>query len=120
MTSPLDPAKTAPAAPAPAPTGAPPAPSFNPHDLMKLYLARQFDELSDKFLALLAHFEQANYVTLSRPDQYFVNAFVKHFLHLFTQPEDRRHPELVRPILSFVTLPVNLRHIVRTFPYGYH
>jgi len=88
------PSQPPPPAPAPAPAqagaapqAAAPRPSFNPHELLKLYLDRQFDELSEKFLALLAHFEQAMYVTLSPQDQYFVNAFVKHFLFLFTQPD---------------------------------
>lgn len=54
---------------------------------MKLYVDRRFDELSEQLLALLTHFEKAAYITLSPPAQYFVNAFVKQFLNLFTQPE---------------------------------
>ncbi len=92
MTSLPKPVAAAPPAapPAPAstaPSGTPPKPSFNPHELMKLYLDHRYDELSERFLALLSHFEQANYVTLSRQDQYFVNAFIKNFLFLFTQPD---------------------------------
>jgi hypothetical protein len=66
---------------------------------MKQYLNRQYDELSEKFLALLAHFEQANYVTLSRQDQYFVNAFIKNFLFLFTQPDYLLSERHVAPFL---------------------
>ena len=63
-------------------------PTFNPRDLMGLYLAGRFDDLSDRFLGILAHFEKTPYhILASRQEQYFVNAFVKIFLNLFTQPD---------------------------------
>src|SRR5262245_30250494 len=62
-------------------------PTFNPRELMSLYIAGRYDELSDAFLGLLGHFEKTIYATLSRQAQYFVNAFVKNFLYLFTQSD---------------------------------
>lgn len=69
-----------------APSGAA-APGFNPRMMMELYAARRFDELSEKFLGVLVHFEQATYFALSPEQQHFLNAFIKHFLYLFTQAD---------------------------------
>jgi hypothetical protein len=64
------------------------APAFNPRDLMGLYRQGRYNDLSERFLGILTHFEKTPHrVLASRQDQYFVNAFVKIFLHLFTQPD---------------------------------
>lgn len=62
-------------------------PNFNPQHLLILYNDRQFDKLSEKFIEILSHFESNTYVAFSPSSQYFVNAFVKNFLYLFTQPD---------------------------------
>ncbi len=64
------------------------SPKFNPRDLTALYLNGRFDELSERFLGILSHFERTpHHLLTSRQDQYFVNAFVNIFLHLFTLPD---------------------------------
>jgi len=60
---------------------------FNPRKVIELYMGGHFDDLSEKFLGVLAHFEKTPYFALSTQDQYFINSFVKHFLNLFTQPD---------------------------------
>jgi len=76
------------AVPAPPPATESAAPAFNPRDLMALYLAGRFDELSERFLGILTYLQKTPHHLLARrQDQYFVNAFVKIFLHLFTQPD---------------------------------
>ncbi|MFN4269953.1 MAG: hypothetical protein ACK4HN_05680 [Thermosynechococcus sp.] len=73
---------------------------FNPHTLLDLYRQHQWDALSEVLLKLLAHFEQVTYLQLTPPQQYAINAFVKHFLYIFTQPDyiisDRHVPEFLR------------------------
>src|SRR5689334_13231158 len=77
-----------PVVPAQPPATGSAAPAFKPRDLMGLYLQGRFDDLSQRFLGILAHFEKTPHHALaSRQDRYFVNAFVKIFLHLFTQPD---------------------------------
>ncbi len=62
-------------------------PQINPRDLFQLYLNQDYDQLSERFLRVLEHFENKTYFSLSPVAQYFINAFVKHFLHLFVQPD---------------------------------
>src|SRR6516164_3787946 len=87
------------AAPAAGSPGAAAAPTINPRELIGLYTAGRYDELSQKFLELLDHFETTVYAVLSPPAQYFVNAFVKNFLHLFTQPDYLIAEQFVLPFL---------------------
>jgi hypothetical protein len=75
------------------------AASFNPRELMGLYAASRYDELSERLLALLDHFETTVYATLSPSAQYFVNAFVKTFLYLFTQADYMLGDQFVLPFL---------------------
>jgi hypothetical protein len=76
-------------------------PTFNPGDLMDLYLTGRFDDLSEHFLGILAYFEKMRYQILaSRQEQYFVNAFVKVFLNLFTQPDYVLSEQHIVPFLS--------------------
>ena len=91
-------------------------PSFNPRELMQLYVAGRFDDLSDKFLSLLGHFEQATYVTLSPAAQYFVNAFVKHFLNLFTQPD---YVIAERHVLPFLRQNLTISNLVSVSSFGH-
>ncbi len=75
-------------------------PGFKPRELMALYTARRFDELSEKFLGMLAHYEESNLVALSPGEQHFLNAFLKHFLYLFTQADYEISERHVRPFLA--------------------
>lgn len=74
-------------------------PGFNSRELIELYAARRFDDLSEKFLAVLDHFEKATYAVWSPQQQHYVNGFVKHFLYLFTQPDYVISERHVRPFL---------------------
>ena len=68
---------------------------------MNLYLTGRFDDLSERFLGILAYFEKTPYQVLaSRQEQYFVNAFVKVFLNLFTQPDYVLSEPHIVPFLS--------------------
>src|SRR5262245_14122916 len=71
----------------PSPSGANVLVGFDPRKLIELYLGGRHDELSQEFLSVLAHFEATSYLALSPKVQYFINAFVKIFLSLFTQPD---------------------------------
>jgi hypothetical protein len=85
--------------PAASPPGAA-ALSFNPRELMGLYAARRFDELSEKFLGVLAHYERSNLTVLSPGEQHFLNAFIKHFLYLFTQADFEIGERHARPFIA--------------------
>ena len=67
--------------------GGTPAFTFDALQAFSLYVTRQFDALSEKFIGMLAHFEQANYLTLSTHDMHQLNSFLRCFLCLFTQPD---------------------------------
>ncbi|MFN4194210.1 MAG: hypothetical protein ACK4HM_00030 [Thermosynechococcus sp.] len=81
---------------------------FNPHTLLDLYRQQQWDTLSDVLLQLLRHFEQVTYLQLTPPQQYAINAFVKHFLYLFTQPDYIISDRHVLPFLSLNGVIANL------------
>ncbi len=87
------------------PTPTPP-PSFNPRNLMALYVGQQYDELSRQLLTIWQHFAANTYGDLSAADQYFVNAFVHNFLYLFTQPDYVIGDSFVDPFIRF-NLPIS-------------
>jgi predicted O-linked N-acetylglucosamine transferase (SPINDLY family) len=62
-------------------------PQINHTELLKLYLSQEYDQLSEKFIQVLEHFENKTYFNLDSNAQYFLNAFLKNFLYLFTQPD---------------------------------
>ncbi|MBD0390762.1 MAG: hypothetical protein ICV54_30785, partial [Nostoc sp. C3-bin3] len=62
-------------------------PQINHTELLKLYLSQEYDQLSEKFIQVLEHFENKTYFNLDSNAQYFINAFLKNFLYLFTQPD---------------------------------
>jgi hypothetical protein len=94
MTASPDPDKSAASPPGAA------TPGFKPREMMGLYAARRFDELSEKFLGVLAHYEQSDQTALSPGEQHFLNAFTKHFLYLFTQADFEISERHARPFLA--------------------
>jgi hypothetical protein len=98
----------------------PTVPAFSPQALMQCYLRGRHDDLSEGFLAILRHFRETTYHKLERQGQHFVNEFVKHFLHLFTQsdyvPRRDHQIEFVRLNLTISNL-VALSSFKTTEPY---
>lgn len=62
-------------------------PQINPKELLNLFINEEYDQLSEKFISVLEHFERVTYFELASNAQYFINVFVENFLYLFTQPE---------------------------------
>ncbi len=62
-------------------------PQINPRELGQLYVDKEYDLLSERFIQVLEHFEQQTYLLLDDNAQYFVNVFVKIFLYFFTDPD---------------------------------
>ncbi|MEE3715758.1 hypothetical protein V2H45_03240 [Tumidithrix elongata RA019] len=60
---------------------------INPRRWLNLYLIQDYDALSEQFISILTHFEGITYTTLDTESLYFINAFLKNFLYLFTQPD---------------------------------
>lgn len=56
-------------------------------ELLKLYVARDWERLSTRFLSLLQHFEEHTYAGLTAAVQEQVDQFVKSFLFIFTQAD---------------------------------
>src|SRR5262249_35516603 len=90
LTDPMAPPK-----PTAAPT--PTAPTISPRQLMELYVREKFEELSERFLEVLRYFHNTTLPTLDKTQQYYVDAFVKVFLHLFTQTDFRPPDQHVEP-----------------------
>jgi hypothetical protein len=93
MTASLNPEKPATSPPVAAPPG------FNSRELIELYAARRFDDLSEKFLVVLDYFEKSASVPWSPKQQHYVNGFIKHFLYLFTQPDYIISERYIRPFI---------------------
>jgi len=60
---------------------------FNPLELLQEYFAKNHDLLSEKLIQIIEHFDQVTYLELTVESRYFVNAFVKNFLYIFTQAD---------------------------------
>jgi len=67
----------------------PQIPSFNPSEMMNLYLQGKHELLCDQFLNVIDFFRKQTFEKATPSSQYFINTFVKHFLNLFTQPDFR-------------------------------
>ncbi|TYQ31005.1 hypothetical protein [Pseudanabaena sp. UWO310] len=61
--------------------------SFNSLEILKDYLNQDYDLISEKLIYILEHFERTTYLELAPDAQHFINAFVKNFLYIFTQPD---------------------------------
>lgn len=64
-----------------------PCPPLYPDRWLDLYRSHDYEQLSDAFLAILDHFREQTYFRLDDSSQYFINAFTKHFLYLFSQAD---------------------------------
>lgn len=93
-------------APAPAPAK---QPTFNPRTLMDLYVREQYEELSDKLIEILQFFHGTTFYSVDAQAQYFVDAFTKVFLNLFTQPDYRLAD---RHVIPFVRLNLTIANVV--------
>jgi hypothetical protein len=82
---------------------------FNPQELFQDYLAQKYDQLSQKLIGILEHFEKSTYIELKVESQYFLNAFVKNFLYLFTQPDYLLSDFFVR---RFIQLNLTIANLV--------
>ncbi len=60
---------------------------FNPLELLQDYLSKSYDILSEKLIHVLDYFDQVTYLELLPESRYFINAFVKNFLYIFTQSD---------------------------------
>ncbi|WP_310481343.1 hypothetical protein [Chamaesiphon sp. VAR_48_metabat_403] len=60
---------------------------FNPRELLQDYADKNYDRLSDRLLQILSYFDRVTYVELTDESRYFINAFVKNFLYILTQPD---------------------------------
>jgi predicted O-linked N-acetylglucosamine transferase (SPINDLY family) len=60
---------------------------FNPRELLQDYAAENYDRLSERLLQILGYFDRVTHTELTDESRYFINAFVKSFLYIFTQPD---------------------------------
>jgi hypothetical protein len=58
---------------------------FEPRQLLQLYIDGHHDQVSEVFLDVLTNFQDNPRYLLDDCGQYYINVFVKTFLHLFTQ-----------------------------------
>jgi hypothetical protein len=77
-------------------------------DLLGLYLQGKYHELSEAFLTVLKKVQNTTYLTLDAQRLAEINAFVKQFLGLFTQPDcifsDAHAVEFIRLNLTIANL----------------
>ena len=62
-------------------------PQISARELFEIYLEKNYNLLSEKFIAVLQYFEVMTYLQLDNQSLYFINYFLKTFLDLFTQPD---------------------------------
>ena len=55
------------------------SPQFNAQELLELYSQKQYDQLSEKFLEILRHFEQQTYFEVNNQSQYFIISIFQNF-----------------------------------------
>ncbi len=61
--------------------------SFSPREWTELYAKRAYEELSERFLAILRHFAESNYSDIDLPTQRAIDELVLNFLHLFCKAD---------------------------------
>ncbi len=61
--------------------------SFSPREWTELYARRAYDELSERFLAILRYFAESNYTEIDQPTQRAIDELVLNFLHLFCKAD---------------------------------
>src|ERR1700676_154677 len=61
--------------------------TFSPREWTELYARRSYEELSERFLAILRHFAESNYAEIDSPLQRAINELVLNFLHLFSKAD---------------------------------
>ena len=86
-------------------------PTYNPRHLLELYLAQNYEELSDRFLEVLHYFHNNTLLTLDQQARYFIDSFVKLFLDLFTMPDYRLADRHVLPFIRLNLTVANLAAI---------
>src|SRR4051812_14851759 len=61
--------------------------TFNARDVMRLYLAGEYDRVSEKFLEILDFFSTRNFAQVPPDTKLFLGTFFANFLNVFTQPD---------------------------------
>ena len=79
--------------------------SIAPEELINLYLNGRYDDLSNKFIGILQHFEFTTYLKLTPSLKFFVNIFADTFLYLFT-----RSDYILQPYHASIF--INLNHVI--------
>jgi hypothetical protein len=82
---------------------------FNSTELLQFYFTQNYDLLSEKLIKIIEHFEQVTYVSLTAESRYFVNAFVKNFLYIFTQAD---YVLSDRYVTKFIQLNLTISNLV--------
>jgi hypothetical protein len=82
---------------------------FNPAELLQVYFNHNYDLLSEQLIKIIEHFEQVTYVSLTAESRYFINAFVKNFLYIFTQPD---YVLSDRYVTKFIQLNLTISNLV--------
>ena len=81
---------------------------FQASELLQLYVAGQWDQLSTRFLSHWQYLEDVTWTSVSDEQQYAIDTFVKHFLYLFTQPEYRLKDDDILPFIRHNTVISNV------------
>ncbi len=82
---------------------------FNPTELLQVYFTQNYELLSEKLIKIIEHFEQVTYVSLTAESRYFINAFVKNFLYIFTQAD---YVLSDRYVTKFIQLNLTISNLV--------
>ena len=61
--------------------------AFSPEALQKAYRDRDFDGMSQQFLAVIDHFRSVTYYAIDVPTKHALNGFVKQFLYFLSQED---------------------------------
>ncbi|HJT78104.1 MAG TPA: hypothetical protein VJ739_12945 [Gemmataceae bacterium] len=93
----------------------PPLYFFKTQELIEHYARRQFDVLSDKFLAVLRYFHTRRMQVIDDRTQRALNAFVPTFLELFSKPDFLLEPRFA---LKFVRHNLTVANLAALTPVG--
>ena len=75
--------------------------SFSTKELHNLYLAKKYDKLSEKFFDILTYFWNTTYLEMDEGEKNNINAFIKTFLTLFTDPHYIIAPVYAETFVNF-------------------
>ncbi|MEI7473939.1 MAG: hypothetical protein WCK67_04100 [bacterium] len=87
--------------------------SFNSDELMKLYLNKNYDQITQKFIEVLVYYKNNTLFKMDDSSYYFINIFVENLMYFFTKPDYIVRVDYARTLIDLNMVISNLVAMTR-------